>query len=293
MGAWQGDWYQRVIDRIRERGYRSATEFVEAHPTATFVELADVLGKDDVAPVQLEDAMRDEAGDDPVALEKFARSLLARNIFDVMPSGWAEEERYLVIGSWASYLGERYNVATHRAFDALCALAPEGWRPTGPDDPLLLEAFKRWPADPLKPWKGDWRTRVIERARERGYPSVTSFVAAHPTGTFRDLAEVLGPDNVAAVQVQDVMRDEAGADPRAFETLVRNLIVRAPFLAISSDWDDAKVHIYSTLVDYLGEGHVRALERVFEVLATRAPRGWRPTGPDDPLLVEAFRRWGV
>ena len=77
------------------------------------------------------------------------------------------------------------------------------------------------------------------------------------------------------------------------EGAFRNLLARHTLLAISSGWDDANATIYSNLVDYLGERHVGALDRAFEALATRAPKGWRPTGPDDPLLVEASRRWGA
>jgi hypothetical protein len=291
MSAWQGDWYRRVTDRLRERGYGSATEYVKARPTADFIELAHGLGED-VAAVQLKDVMHDEAGDDPQALREFAREVLTRSIFRIMPSGWGDDgEIARAYGKWAGYLGDRYDVATNLVFDALCALAPNSWRPTGPDDPLLLEAFKLWPADPLKPWKGDWRTRVTERARERGSPSVTSFVGAHPTCTFRELAEVLGPDDVAAAQVQDVMRDEAGEDLHALERLVRNLLVRDPLLAIAPSWEVAKTTIQMNLADYLGESYEGALDRVFAALEKLAPEGWRPTGPDDPLLLEAFKRW--
>ena len=130
------------------------------------------------------------------------------------------------------------------------------------------------------------------RASPRARVSVGDvFVEAHPTATFRELAEVLGPDDVAAVQVQDVMRDEAGEDQQAFETLVRNLLVRDPFLAICASWNEAQTTTQMNLVDYLGDSYQGALDRVFGALERLAPEGWRPTGPDDALLREGLKRW--
>jgi hypothetical protein len=48
LGAVPPWWY-----RVRERGYESLTAFAEARPTASLVELAEELGPDDVAGVQV------------------------------------------------------------------------------------------------------------------------------------------------------------------------------------------------------------------------------------------------
>ena len=51
--AWQGNLKARLYERVRERGYDSLTAFAEARPTASLVELADELGPDDIAAVQV------------------------------------------------------------------------------------------------------------------------------------------------------------------------------------------------------------------------------------------------
>ena len=51
--SWQGNWKARLYERVRERGYDSLTAFAEARPTASLVALAEELGKDDVAGVQV------------------------------------------------------------------------------------------------------------------------------------------------------------------------------------------------------------------------------------------------
>lgn len=51
--SWQGNWKVRLYERVRERGYDSLTAFADARPTASLVELAEELGKDDIAGVQV------------------------------------------------------------------------------------------------------------------------------------------------------------------------------------------------------------------------------------------------
>ena len=51
--SWQSNWKVRLYERVRERGYNSLTAFAEARPTASLVALADELGEDDIAAVQV------------------------------------------------------------------------------------------------------------------------------------------------------------------------------------------------------------------------------------------------
>lgn len=59
--VWQGPWSVRLYERLRERGYDSLTAFAEAHPTASLVALAEELGKDDLAAVQVFSVLLAEA----------------------------------------------------------------------------------------------------------------------------------------------------------------------------------------------------------------------------------------
>jgi hypothetical protein len=49
------------------------------------------------------------------------------------------------------------------------------------------------------PWRGNWRVRLYERVRERGYDSLTAFANARPTASLVALAEELGEDDVVGV----------------------------------------------------------------------------------------------
>lgn len=59
--AWRGHWKVRLHERIRERGYSSLTALAEVRPTASLVELAEELGEDDVAAVQVFSGLLAEA----------------------------------------------------------------------------------------------------------------------------------------------------------------------------------------------------------------------------------------
>ncbi|CAM4456747.1 Conserved uncharacterized protein [Corallococcus exiguus] len=50
-------------------------------------------------------------------------------------------------------------------------------------------------------WQGNWRVRLYERVRERGYDSLTAFAEARPTASLVELADELGEDDIAGAQV--------------------------------------------------------------------------------------------
>ena len=74
-------------------------------------------------------------------------------------------------------------------------------------------------------WEGNWRVRLYERVRERGYDSLTAFAEARPTDSLVALAEELGPDDVAGVQVFSGLLAEAERREQVTR-LVRGLLVR-------------------------------------------------------------------
>jgi hypothetical protein len=45
-------------------------------------------------------------------------------------------------------------------------------------------------------WKGNWKVRLYERVRERGYDSLTAFAEARPTLPLVELAQELGGDDM-------------------------------------------------------------------------------------------------
>jgi hypothetical protein len=154
--AWRGHWYERIIERIYERGFETAAQFADSQPMASLVTLARQLGKNkDVAGAQLEKVLLHEA-EVAGTMERCARSLLVRKIHEELPEGWHtdwdEDSRYRRAGafsSWFAGLGSSSEPAVDRIYGALeGAPLPEGWLPAGPDDPILVEIFQKYWDEP-------------------------------------------------------------------------------------------------------------------------------------------------
>ena len=77
--AWQGNWKARLYERVRERGYDSLTAFAEARPAVPLYVLAEELGKDDVAGVQVLSGLLAEA-EQRKQVTRFVRDVLVREL---------------------------------------------------------------------------------------------------------------------------------------------------------------------------------------------------------------------
>src|SRR5689334_22386381 len=91
-------------------------------------------------------------------------------------------------------------------------------------------------------WEGNWKVRLYERVRERGYDSLTAFAEARPTASLVALAKELGPDDIAGVQVFSGLVAEAERSRRVTH-LIRGQLVRELAEALRNGWptvlDDA------------------------------------------------------
>jgi hypothetical protein len=142
--AWQGNVKARLYERVRERGYDSLTAFANARPTASLVALADELGKDDIAGVQVLSGLLAEA-EQRNQVTRFVRDVLVRMLSQSLPDGWPavldDANRFKIakaLGRWFAYTPETHKERVDQASDALLATPPPpGWRPLGPDDELL------------------------------------------------------------------------------------------------------------------------------------------------------------
>ncbi|KFA87148.1 hypothetical protein [Archangium violaceum] len=143
--AWQGNVKARLYERVRERGYDSLTAFAEARPTASLVELAEELGPDDIAGVQVFSGLLAEA-ERRKQVTRLVRSVFVRMLSQSLPAGWPavmdDTNRFKVakaIGAWSAYTPETHEKRVEQARVVLRASPPPaGWRPLGPDDALLL-----------------------------------------------------------------------------------------------------------------------------------------------------------
>jgi hypothetical protein len=143
--SWEGNWRVRLYERVRERGYDSLTAFAEARPAVPLHLLAEELGKDDVAGVQVLSGLLAEA-ERRKQVTRFVRDVFARLWSQSVPDGWPsvldDANRFRVaeaVGSWIAYTPETHKERARQVRTALLATPPPpGWRPLGPDDELLL-----------------------------------------------------------------------------------------------------------------------------------------------------------
>ncbi|WP_309896781.1 NUDIX hydrolase [Archangium sp.] len=132
--AWQGNVRARLYERVRERGYDSLTAFANARPTASLAALADELGKDDIAGVQVLSGLLAEA-EQRKQVTRFVRDVLVRMFSQSVPDGWPtvmdDANRFKVaeaLGSWSAYTPETHEKRVEQARAALRATPPPpGW----------------------------------------------------------------------------------------------------------------------------------------------------------------------
>jgi hypothetical protein len=141
-------------------------------------------------------------------------------------------------------------------------------------------------------WEGNWKVRLYERVRERGYESLTAFAEARPTASLVALAEELGEDDINAVQVFSGLVAEAERRHQ-LTRLVRGQFVRELSESFPHGWpavlDDSTrfelAHALARWGSFTPETHQERVDRLSDaLLATPPPPGWRPLGPDDELL---------
>ncbi|ATB47458.1 NUDIX hydrolase [Corallococcus macrosporus] len=142
--SWQGNWKARLYARVRERGYDSLTAFAESRPTSSLVALAEELGPDDVAGVQVYDGLVVEAVRSK-QVTRLVRGQLVRELWGSLPDGWPavldDTSRFAVakaLGPWIAYTPETHKERARAVRTSLLVdPPPAGWRPRGPDDELL------------------------------------------------------------------------------------------------------------------------------------------------------------
>ncbi|NPC70390.1 NUDIX hydrolase [Corallococcus exiguus] len=143
-----------------------------------------------------------------------------------------------------------------------------------------------------RPWEGNWKVRLYERVRERGFDSLTAFAESRPTASLVALARELGPDDIAGAQVFSGLVAEAERSHR-LTRLVRGQLVRELWRSLPDGWpavlDDANrfkvakaLGLWSGFTPTTHEDRVRKAGDA--LLAHPPPPGWRPLGPDDELL---------
>jgi hypothetical protein len=139
---------ESLLSTLASKGYASATDYADSRPQTSLSKLASELGIDSVAPMQLERQLVEEA-ETTGAMDRCARSLLARDLCGQLPEGWPRGEdpeplfrRAGVFLTLTMALPDVYERAVERIRHAMeAADIPAGWVPEGADDPILVETF--------------------------------------------------------------------------------------------------------------------------------------------------------
>ncbi|HWU86491.1 MAG TPA: hypothetical protein VN253_04425 [Kofleriaceae bacterium] len=149
--TWSGDWHGRILERVHQRGFENATQYANARIGVSLLVLAKELGPDDIAAVQLETILVEEAIRTDT-IPRVLRDLFVRELRERLPQGWKypldEESRVNVVGAivdWETqlknHLDDASRFAAGQAF--LNAELPAGWLPEGPDDPVIIAFVDR------------------------------------------------------------------------------------------------------------------------------------------------------
>src|SRR5687767_14244335 len=150
---WRGDWGKRISHLLEQRGFRRLADYARSMPTATLDELADELGPGDVAPIQLQWILIDEARE-AGELELCARDLMVRRLQGT--KGWPdsqewdaqEDVRHALIAWQVSLRDPTYDAIMAEMTKELLVstdIAPE-WKPSSADDQRIVALFERhWP----------------------------------------------------------------------------------------------------------------------------------------------------
>jgi hypothetical protein len=150
-----------------------------------------------------------------------------------------------------------------------------------------------------KTWSGDWHSRILERVQQRGFETVTQYVGNRPGISLLVLADELGPGDIAAVQIESLLVEEA-IRTRMVPHILRDLLVRELHYALPHGWrcpldDDSRSRVARALArwetDLQIEHHLDCFDEEMtfragqDLMDAEFPTGWLPEGPNDPVIV--------
>jgi hypothetical protein len=153
-----------------------------------------------------------------------------------------------------------------------------------------MSDFGQRPSGQGHAWRGGWRKRLADLLRRKGFGSLTSYAQAKPLETLGHMVEDLGAGDVAAVQLQWILVEEA----RKCGTLrecARDLLIRL-LREVDGGWPggngwEERTDVRFVLIEWGGslrdEGYNNAMRKIVEtlLLETNIPKGWIPEGLND------------
>lgn len=152
--------------------------------------------------------------------------------------------------------------------------------------------------EPEQTWTHDWPDRLYRELETKGFESVTKFLHHHPAEPYVDAAKRIAPW-VAGMQVSQLHMQEAASAgllrAAAMDALARDLNWRLPDGWVPDGPTESRAAgaAANTTTSVVEDGAAPNLEaQMFEVYralkAVNPAAGWKPSGPNDPLIVRAF-----
>jgi hypothetical protein len=142
-GAWTGDWKARINDFVRRYGCDSVWQYLQKHPTTSFLDMAKSIG--DAAAIQIQGIVVEHCMEHGL-LGEFVRDAIVRGVHSALPSGWnnLKDRRFSVSGNTANLPSPYSDLVQGLMTDLLRHNPPPtGWLPTSKDDPVLKAAYDR------------------------------------------------------------------------------------------------------------------------------------------------------
>jgi hypothetical protein len=152
--GWLG-WTQArelISAQVVRLGFASTAAYADASPDLFLEELVARLGLDGVHVSQFSLKLWEEATATGTT-ERCARDLLARDLRRLLPKGWSrriDSPQASVFYLWEKALPLNYQPIAKAIYHALKnSDIPDGWRPDGSHDPILVEVCGNyWPVEP-------------------------------------------------------------------------------------------------------------------------------------------------
>jgi hypothetical protein len=152
--AWVHDWKDKLATRVAAEGFNTMSELLAKCPGEPYLTIADRLG-DDVAAAQIE-WMHFKEAIKCGQLRAAAMDSLARDIRSHLPAGWqqAAKGHFHTAGARADWIVRIEQADANVRSKAIAVWIsleksnpPVGWKPSGPEDALIVAAFHSgWPA---------------------------------------------------------------------------------------------------------------------------------------------------
>lgn len=154
--TWSGDWHGRILERVRQRGFETVTQYASDRPGASLIALANELGPGEVAATQIRSLLVEEAIRTHT-VPNVLRDLLVRELHYALPRGWkyplddeSQSKVARALARWETDLQITHHLdcfdvemTFNAGQDLMSADLPTGWLPEGPDDPVIVAFVER------------------------------------------------------------------------------------------------------------------------------------------------------